>query len=141
MITLLHTRCSRTARTVDSTLTALGWAGFLYLCVNDARAVTTPPLSNLSNPTAFLWFIEIFLITVLALTSWSLYNKSRYCPRQTASGKPITSEALSSSFHLPSYDVIRLQDSTLSVIHHEENGEISHVQTPLSPPPNLRLIA
>lgn len=141
MITLVHTPCSRTTRIVDSTLTALGWSGFLYLCVDGVFAANTTALSSLSNPTAFLWFAEIFLISVLTLTSWSLYNKSRYCPRQTTSGIPLTHDALSSSFHLPSHDVLRLQDSAFSTIHHEENGEISHVQTPDSSPGKLRLIA
>ncbi|HBT33790.1 MAG TPA: poly-beta-1,6-N-acetyl-D-glucosamine biosynthesis protein PgaD [Pusillimonas sp.] len=141
MITLLHTRCSRTTRIVDSTLTGLGWTGFLYLCVNDVFAIPTQALSNLSSPTAFLWFGEVFLITVVALTSWSLYNKSRYCPRQTASGEPLTKDALSSSFHLSAHDISRLQDSVLCVIHHEDNGQISHVQTRHSSPEKMRLIA
>lgn len=141
MITLVHTRCSRTTRIVDGSLTALGWVGFLYLCINDALAINTTSLSNLSNPTAFLWFAEIFLFTVLSLISWSLYNKSRYCPRQTASGTPLTHDALSSSFHLPARDVKLLQDSQLCVIHHELNGQISRVQTPQPLPEKIRLIA
>jgi poly-beta-1,6-N-acetyl-D-glucosamine biosynthesis protein PgaD len=75
------------------------------------------------------------------LVSWALYNKSRYSPRQTASGTPPDTEALSSSFHLPTQDVRYLQGSQVCIIHHEPDGAISQIEPQTEVKERLRLIA
>jgi len=147
MTPIIRTARSHTAQTVDTLLTALGWLGFSYLVITGLLAVMrgadhsmeiTLLGSTLPAPQTLLLYATIAAINAMLLMLWGTYRQrmTRTAPRQAAAWDEAS---LAERFALsrPQLQDIRL--SRLVVIHHAENGDISHWES--ADTPAIRLSA
>jgi len=139
---LIHTPSSRRIRIMDTTLTALGWGGFLYLGLGDEA--TDETVIGMSMGTLALLLGLATLTFTLLLTAWSFYNQQRYGHRRTPDISATTNQKLAQRFHVSPNALDTLQDSRICVIHHDDEGEIEKVDAHSAgqaEPARLRLIA
>lgn len=144
MTTLIHTPCSRRHKLMDSSATALGWAGFAWLCAPDSVAHASVNAVNLNTNAVTLF--SVTLVTCSAsLMAWSVYNKWLHTrgrtPDKPASATPVDDLTLAAHFAVEPEALDNVHSSRRTTIYHTEEGDIVEMKTDNYARPRLRLIA
>lgn len=139
MIKVINTPCSRTAWTLDAAMTAVGWAGFLYLVahgtmamLNGTGSVVRLPVLGDALPTlhTLLVYLTFAAFNALLIATWILHRQ-RAAKRQPMpfADAVLDDDTLAAHFSLSSNQLREIQDSRVMVIHHGQNGNISFLET------------
>ncbi|TAL90387.1 MAG: poly-beta-1,6-N-acetyl-D-glucosamine biosynthesis protein PgaD [Candidimonas sp.] len=148
---IINTRCSRLAILVDTLLTAIGWVGFYYLLSEGFPAWGASPLDVAQTPLPAqllptLLTLSIYLIVAafnaLLLMLWVRYHKFFFIKlRRDGTPSNLNDNVVASSFKLSCNLLHKLQDSRISVIHHDTRGDIARLELDelLQPPSNCEI--
>lgn len=139
MIKVINTPCSRTAWTLDAAMTAVGWAGFLYLVAHGIMAVLNGtgagirlPIVGDALPTlhTLLIYVTFAAFNALLIALW-IVHRQRTARTQSMpfADAVIDDDTLAAHFALSSNQLREIQDSRVMVIHHGQNGNISFLET------------
>lgn len=139
MIQIVRTPCSRASALADAGMTAMGWAGFVYLIIHDilSASVSAPLAPDAATVQAMLpaartllIYLTIAAFNALLLTAWATFWKRPFPDRRaTQSDERPRSPATAARFALTGTQLDAMHDSRITVIHHGENGEIRALET------------
>lgn len=138
---LVITRRTPAVRIIDAGLTALGWLAFSYLATAGVIAVISGVDHSLEftvwggvvpATTALLLYVTVAAVNALLLMLWGTYRKrvTRIAPHGTGLPDEIL---LAEHFALSAPQLHDIRLSRLLVIHHADDGEISHWESADSP--------
>lgn len=135
---IITTQRSPTAWTIDTVLTALGWAGFFFLFTRGvvsllnsnfgAEAVATDPFLP-TLQTLFVYAL-VACVNAMLVVLWGKYRKHFFTAlRRNRLPIGIDDEAIASHFHLSRNQLHEIQGSRVTIIYHSNNGDIDHLDT------------
>jgi biofilm PGA synthesis protein PgaD len=148
---IINTRCSRLAMIIDALMTAIGWVGFYYLLSQGLPILGARPLdvAQTSLPTQWLptlltlsIYLAVAAFNALLLMLWVRYHKLFFIKlRRNAVLSNLNDNLVASSFKLSCNLLHKLQDSRISVIHHNAHGDIARLELDelLQPPSNCEI--
>ncbi len=132
---LIHTRRAWLPRVVDTVLTMLAWAGFLYLVVRGVGAVLELAPYSLGerlhalrvSASTLVWYLLIGACNAGVLASWALYNQIRRRVERRSAIPALDDERLSISFCLTPELLRAFRSHQIIVVHNREDGSIADV--------------
>ncbi len=135
---IINTRCSHLAMAVDTLITAIGWIGFYFLLTEGIPKLhagslyaTQTYLPSHLGSTLFTLFIYLIVaaLNAVVLMLWVRYHKLFFVKlRRSEVISNLNDNAVASSFKLSCNLLGKLQDSRISVIHHDSSGDITRLE-------------
>ncbi|TCT10426.1 poly-beta-1,6-N-acetyl-D-glucosamine biosynthesis protein PgaD [Paralcaligenes ureilyticus] len=148
---IINTRCSLFAMIIDALMTAVGWVGFYYLLSQGFPTLSASPLDVVQAPLPTPWlptlltlsiYLTVAAFNALLLMLWVRYHKLFFIKlRRHGTPSNLNDNAVASSFMLSCNLLHKLQDSRVSVIHHNARGDIARLELDelLQPPSNCEI--
>lgn len=136
---IITTRRSPLGFAFDAGLTAIGWAGFMYLFTEGvAQEVQASYLASavsssgqlLSTADTLGLYLLVACFNAVLVALWGHYRKRlsrRLAPR--ASPRSIGTDTRASQFHLSDYQLHEVENSRVIVVHHLDDGAIERLET------------
>ncbi|MYN12055.1 poly-beta-1,6-N-acetyl-D-glucosamine biosynthesis protein PgaD [Pusillimonas sp. TS35] len=116
---------------IDACLTALGWAGLIYLTFAGMTATTgESTTSALPSSGAIAVFSAIAATSAAVVVLWGRYRKrfaDKLQHRDIAA--VVDEETRALHFHLSPNQLHEVQDSRVTVIYHSGEGDIAFLET------------
>ncbi|MGB6104720.1 MAG: poly-beta-1,6-N-acetyl-D-glucosamine biosynthesis protein PgaD [Pusillimonas sp.] len=134
---IITTQRSRLAWAIDSSLTALGWAGFFFLFTRgvisilaeshgtQAAAMPLPPTVQ-----TLVLYAAVACLNAGLVVLWGKYRKHFFTAlKRNPPQSSVDDAVVASHFHLSSNQLHEIQGSRITVIHHSSDGDIDHLET------------
>ena len=129
---IIHSKRTRLGWLIDTLLTALAWAGFVWLCVSGIRAVLragsggpgVPGWSALLPTMDTLTvYVVVAVINGVVLLAWARYNLFLFvCMERRRAIPALRKDELARSFGVSPQRLDALQRAKVAVVVHEEDG-------------------
>lgn len=137
---IVRSQRSGLRRGIDWVLTLLAWFLFLFLFIKGIWAVGTNQVNGIDMPfmsralpsvdTLSIYALAMLLQALLLLV-WALYNWTRFHGKtRRSSASSLGDDKLSRSYGINRNMLQSLQSSSISVIHHTPDGNISAITHP-----------
>ncbi|MBC7908433.1 MAG: poly-beta-1,6-N-acetyl-D-glucosamine biosynthesis protein PgaD [Rhodospirillaceae bacterium] len=149
-----HQCRSPSQRGLDMVMTALMWAVYLYLA-REALLFVAMLAEWLVNPEGawllhrfaailptLVLYAQIAVVNALVLFAWAYANQLRFQSRERRHGlTQVDAPELARFHHVPEHDIAQWLEARRLVIHHDENGNLTHVETGVSGPRDFASVA
>ena len=135
---IITTQRSPAAWTIDTILTAIGWAGFFFLFTRGVVSILSRHYGEEAMAAEpFLPTLQtLFIYALVACTNaalvvlWGKYRKHFFTAlRRNRLPSGIDDAVLASHFHLSRNQLHEIQGSRVTIIYHSNDGDIDHLDT------------
>lgn len=129
---LIFTERHMLPRLIDSLLTLIAWAGFIWLIYHGLVAVLYRQ-SELGTPTftptfaTVIFYLLIALINTLLFIIWAKYNELRFSTERRTRRQGMTDAQLAIHFGLTEQHLAQLNQAQIAVLHYDNNGVVLDV--------------
>lgn len=129
---LIFTERNALPRLIDSLLTLIAWAGFIWLIYHGLVSVLypQPELGAASFTPTFatvVFYLLIALINTLVFVIWAKYNQLRFSTERRTRRQGLADAQLAIHFGLAEEQLEQLNQAQIAVVHYNNDEAILNV--------------
>ena len=114
-------------RLIDSVLTLMAWAGFIWLIYHGVRSIWYSQLQGDLLPLELtfdtvMFYALIALVNSLLLVLWAKYNQIRFSVERRTRRDELSDEQLAAHFGLQPAVLEQLKHSKIAVVSYNDDG-------------------